>query len=82
MDNETTTPIAGGEPALLRVERGSPTAEELAALTAVVMALGAEADGARSAADEATSRAERLRRQTRRGRQLAGLPGSWRSGRF
>lgn len=79
MENTTTPETGPGAPALFTVERGNPTTAELAALTAVVLALGNGQDEEEPAT---ASRGERLRRQSRRGRQLAGLPGSWRSGRF
>ncbi|MEE1619992.1 acyl-CoA carboxylase subunit epsilon [Zafaria sp. Z1313] len=67
------------EQPLLRVVKGEPTPEELAALTAVVLGLGAD-DAPGDA--PAPGRRERLRGQVRRGRQLPAMPGAWRSGRF
>ncbi|TWX40246.1 acyl-CoA carboxylase subunit epsilon [Frigoribacterium sp. ACAM 257] len=72
---------AGNEPeqSLLRVVGGAPTPEELAAVTAVLAALEAEAAAARattprsSAPSGWSSRAARLRAP------LASGPGRWRS---
>ncbi|MET1033649.1 MAG: acyl-CoA carboxylase epsilon subunit [Arthrobacter sp.] len=77
MDTQTTGAPGPPEAALFSVARGNPTAEELAALTAVLLALG---NGTEAAPAEPPRR-EVLRRNARRGRQLAGLPGAWRSGR-
>ncbi|GER22647.1 hypothetical protein NCCP1664_11440 [Zafaria cholistanensis] len=62
---------------LFRVERGNPTPEEIAALAAVVLCLqsGTEPEPA------APTRGEQVRRGFRRGRQMATMPGAWRSGR-
>jgi hypothetical protein len=67
-----------GERPLLRVVRGDPSAEELAALTVVVAALAQRRTGRRpTPAGAWASSADALRPQLRPG------PGAWRaSGRF
>ncbi|MBG6083920.1 acyl-CoA carboxylase epsilon subunit [Zhihengliuella flava] len=77
-ENPTTT-TAEAAPHAFEVTRGQPTAEELAALAAVV--LSAAASG------EETSRTGRTRKDTirtrvRDSRRMVSMPGAWRSGRF
>ena len=71
-----TTTDTLAEP-LFRVERGNPTPEEIAALAAVVLCLQNDAE----TQPAAPTRGEQVRRGFRRGRQMATMPGTWRSGR-
>ncbi|MFE5301566.1 acyl-CoA carboxylase epsilon subunit [Streptomyces sp. NPDC056632] len=78
------TPAAGPADTFLRIEKGSPDATELAALTAVLLArtaalsgAGAEADAEPGeGADPRSRRTARWRRLERRTR--TGTPRSWR----
>jgi hypothetical protein len=60
-------------PPLLRVVRGDPTPEELAALVAVIASLGSPADGARRRTPEWSAPHRRMRVHYSHG------PGGWRS---
>ena len=71
-----TTTDTQDEP-LFRVERGNPTPEEIAALAAVVLCLRNDVEPEPAA----PTRGEQVRRGFRRGRQMATMPGTWRSGR-
>ncbi len=66
------------EEPLLRVERGNPTPEELAALVAVVAARRAAAAGETAEAPSKTSRWATYWRTTNRAAARPG-PGAWRS---
>ncbi|WP_417216834.1 acyl-CoA carboxylase epsilon subunit [Arthrobacter sp.] len=80
-DDGASSPDAS--PALFRVVKGNPDAEQIAALTAVLAALSGVTPGTdEPAADGPGARREALRSQFRRRRQLSGHPGAWRSGRF
>ena len=79
-----TTPqedAAGGATdgtAVLRVVAGSPTPEELAAVTAVLLALEAEASVRPSAVGASTRPSSAWTRSARRGRSIDGPgPGAW-----
>ncbi|MFI8829073.1 acyl-CoA carboxylase epsilon subunit [Streptomyces sp. NPDC053431] len=84
-DTTPTTPAAGPADTFLRIEKGSPDATELAALTAVLLARTAALTGpdAEAGTDHPgedtgahgrrTARWRRLERRTR-----AGTPRSWR----
>ncbi|WP_309080367.1 acyl-CoA carboxylase subunit epsilon [Zhihengliuella sp.] len=64
---------------VVQVVRGNPTAEELAALTAVVLSLGGSTT---AASEERSTRRQTLRKRVRHTRRLLSMPGAWRSGRF
>ncbi|GAA4435593.1 acyl-CoA carboxylase epsilon subunit [Actinokineospora soli] len=70
----TSTEEPRGDAALFRVTRGTPTPEELAALTAVVLAAAAGGDDAeRTAGSPWSARSAQIRRPLDHG------PGAWRA---
>lgn len=74
----TETDAAGPARPLLRVVRGNPTPEELAALIAVVASRGTEVEPEAAAPSLWASRGAGLRRPLRPGRgawRASGLPG-------
>jgi len=77
-------PVPGGDgappaPAVLRVVSGRPDAEELAAVTAVLLALEADAAARVSTAPDAATRSTGWERAARRGRPpVRPGPGAWR----
>jgi len=75
-DEEEGTLQAPAEP-FLRVVRGEPTEEELAAVTAVLVAAASSAPEAEEEPQEMT-RTEVLRRGARLRNRLMAVPGAWR----
>ncbi|MBA3233345.1 MAG: acyl-CoA carboxylase subunit epsilon [Propionibacteriales bacterium] len=76
-----TDHTAGSPPPLLRIVRGNPTDEEVAALVAVVAARGAAAAGVNRAADRRQRSGWADHARGVRGRHLPG-PGAWRASAF
>jgi hypothetical protein len=74
---EPEEPGQGEDAPFLRVVRGEPTAEELAAVTAVLVA-AASASAGDEEPKEAT-RSDVLRRSARLRSRLMAVPGAWRA---
>ncbi len=73
---KNTSPAAAAPEGALSITRGNPTAEEVAALAAVVSALAARDQSA-----SAPSGTELRRGRIRRRRELSGAPLPWKVGR-